>query len=62
MQEAIDRVMRTYGLIAKLNPEAECNLRQAVASYLATSAETDTNKLAVEGLKFARKRAAQDDH
>lgn len=62
MQEAIDRVMRTYGLIANLSPEAERDLRQAVTSYLATSAETDTNKLAVEGLRFARETAAEFTH
>lgn len=59
MQEAIDRVMRTYGLIANLSPNAERELRQAVTSYLATSDETDTNKLAVEGLRFARETASQ---
>ena len=59
MQEAIDRVMRTYGLIANLSPDAERDLRQAVTTYLATSAETDTNKLAVEGLRFARETAAR---
>lgn len=62
MQEAIDRVMLTYGMIANLSPAAERDLRQAVTSYLATSAETDSNKLAVEGLKFARETAAQYAH
>lgn len=57
MQEAIDRVMVTYGMIARLSPEAERDLRQAVTSYLATSPETDSNKLAIEGLKFARETA-----
>jgi hypothetical protein len=59
MQEAIDRVMVTYGMIAELSPEAERNLRQAVTSYLATSPETDSDKLAIEGLKFARETAGQ---
>lgn len=62
MQEAIDRVMLTYGMIANLSPEAERDLRQAVTSYLATSAETDANKLAVQGLRFARETASQYSH
>ncbi|QUS39465.1 hypothetical protein RPMA_11935 [Tardiphaga alba] len=62
MQEAIDRVMLTYGMIANLSPEAERDLRRAVTSYLATSAETDANRLAVEGLRFARETAGQFAH
>jgi len=62
MKEAIDRVMVTYGMIARLSPQAESDLRDAVTAYLATSQETDTNKLAVEGLKFARESAGQFAH
>jgi hypothetical protein len=58
MQDAIDRVMNTYTMIANLNPEKERDLRQAVTAHLSKFPETDANVLAVEGLRFARETAA----
>lgn len=54
MQEAVDQVMTTYTMIANLTAEQERDLRRAVTAHLSSRTETDTNALAVEGLRFAR--------
>jgi hypothetical protein len=45
MQDAIDRVMNTYTMIANLNPEKERDLRQAVTAHLSKFPETDAMSL-----------------
>jgi hypothetical protein len=53
MQAAVDRVMKTYGMMVNLTPEEAQLARERVAAYLA-GCNGDENKLAVEGIKFLR--------
>jgi len=54
MQAAIDRVMRTYGMIVNLTPAQETVVREKVASFLGEKSETDERKLAIDGLRYVR--------
>jgi hypothetical protein len=54
MQAAIDRVMRTYGMMTNLSPEAERLAREKVTIYLAEQPEASEQALAVEGLRYLR--------
>jgi hypothetical protein len=54
MQAAIDRVMKTYGMIVNLTTEQERAAREKVTSHLAEQPETDENALAIEGLRYLR--------
>jgi hypothetical protein len=54
MEAAIDRVMQTYGMIARLTPDEERVAREKVSSYLAEKPEADEHALAVEGLRYLR--------
>jgi hypothetical protein len=54
MQAAIDRVMRTYGLIVNLTPAQEMLVREKVARFLGEKSETDERKLAIDGLRYVR--------
>jgi hypothetical protein len=54
MEAAIDRVMQTYGMIAKLSADEERVAREKVTSYLAEKPEADEHTLAVEGLRYLR--------
>ena len=54
MQAAIDRVMRTYGLIVNLTPAQEMLVREKVARFLGEKSETDEQKLAIDGLRYVR--------
>jgi hypothetical protein len=55
MQAAIDRVMRTYGLIVNLTPAQEMLVREKVARFLGEKSETDEHKLAIDGLRYVRR-------
>jgi hypothetical protein len=55
MQAAIDRVMRTYGLIVNLTPAQEMLVREKVARFLGEKSETDERKLAIDGLRYVRR-------
>jgi len=54
MQAAVDRVMKTYGMIVNLTADEERVARQKVTSYLAEKPESDENSLAIEGLRYLR--------
>jgi hypothetical protein len=51
---AIDRVMRTYGMIVNLTADEERAAREKVTSHLAGKSAADENALAVEGLRYLR--------
>jgi hypothetical protein len=51
---AIDRVMRTYGMIVNLTADEERAVREKVTSHLAGKSAADENALAVEGLRYLR--------
>ena len=51
---AIDRVMRTYGMIVNLTADDERAAREKVTSHLAEKSDADENALAVEGLRYLR--------
>lgn len=53
MQEVIDRVMRTYGLMVDLTPEEERIARSRLADFL-RDRNDHPNRLSVEGVKFLR--------
>ncbi len=54
MQAAIDRVMRTYGMLVNLTVEQEQTARVKLSSFLAGAKTDDENKLAVKGLRYLR--------
>ena len=54
MQAAIDRVMKTYGMIVNLTADEERAARRRVTRYLAGQLETDEKALAIEGLRYLR--------
>lgn len=54
MEAVVERVMSIYGMIKKLTPEQEAEIRAEVTQFLSSRQETDEQKLAVEGLRFAR--------
>jgi hypothetical protein len=51
---AIDRVMRTYGMIVNLTADEERAAREKVTSHLAEKPDADENSLAIEGLRYLR--------
>jgi len=54
MQAAIDRVMRTYGMIVNLTLKEELEARKKVSRFLTDAETDDENKLAVQGLRYLR--------
>lgn len=54
VQAAIDRVMKTYGMLVNLTPQQEQAAREKVSSFLANAHTADENKLAIEGLRYLR--------
>jgi hypothetical protein len=54
MQAAIDRVLKTYGMIVNLTADEERAAREKVTSYLAEKPEADEKALAIEGLRYLR--------
>jgi hypothetical protein len=53
MQEALDRVMQAYTMIANLTPEQAQATRERLATHLA-GMDADDKALAVEGLRYLR--------
>jgi hypothetical protein len=56
MQQAVERVMQTYGMLVSLTPVQEREAREKVSTYLKGKGN-DVHKLAVEGLKHLLGRA-----
>jgi hypothetical protein len=54
VQNAIDRIMQTYGLLVNITAAEEQVARQKVTSHLGGRSETDEHKLTVEGLRYLR--------
>jgi hypothetical protein len=54
MQAAVDRVMKTYGMIVNLTADEERATREKVTSYLSERPAADENALAIEGLRYLR--------
>jgi hypothetical protein len=54
MQAAIDRVMKTYGMLVNLTAQQEQAGREKVSSFLANVHTDDENRLAIEGLRYLR--------
>lgn len=54
MEAAIDRVMKTYGMMVNLSEVQEQKVRAKVAKFLKDTKESDEQKLTVEGLRFVR--------
>jgi hypothetical protein len=53
MQEAMDRVMQAYTMIANLTPEQAQATRERLGTHLA-GMDADEKALAVEGLRYLR--------
>ena len=54
MQAAVDRVMKTYGMIVNLTIDEERVARQKVTSFLVEKPKADEKALAIEGLRYLR--------
>jgi hypothetical protein len=54
MQAAVDRVMKTYGMIVNLSAAEEIATREKVIRYLAAKPAADEKALAIEGLRYLR--------
>jgi hypothetical protein len=54
MQAAVDRVMKTYGMIVHLTPAQAMVVREKLSSFLGEKSETDERKLAIDGLRYVR--------
>jgi hypothetical protein len=54
MLAAVDRVMKTYGMIVHLTADEERATREKVISYLAEKPAADENALAIAGLRYLR--------
>ena len=53
MQEAIDQIMRTYGLMFNISPSEEQSARERVTEFLKGKGD-NTRKLTLEGMKYLR--------
>jgi len=51
---AVDRVMKTYGMIVNLTADEERATREKVISYLAERLAADEKALTIEGLRYLR--------
>ena len=59
MNEVIDRVIHTFGMMRNLSEDALNEARENLSSYLETlssAGETDPQRLAVFGLAYLRNR------
>jgi hypothetical protein len=54
MEAAVERVMKTYGMIVNLTLAQEQAMREKVSNYLQDKPETDEQKLTIEGLRYVR--------
>jgi hypothetical protein len=53
MEEIVDQVMRTYGLMVNLTPSEEQAARERLMAFLKDKSD-DTRKPTLEGMKFLR--------
>jgi hypothetical protein len=53
MEEVVDQVMRTYGMMVNLSPEEKQSARERLTEFLKDKNDS-TRKLSVEGVKFLR--------
>jgi hypothetical protein len=53
MEEVIDHVMHTYGMMVNLTEADEQNARERVTAFLKSKSDNNS-KLTVEGVKFLR--------
>ena len=59
MNEVIDRVIHTFGMMRNLSEDALHEARESLGSYIEThssAGETDPQRLAVYGLAYLRNR------
>ena len=56
MEEIIDKVMRTFGMMNTLTDEQADNAKLALADFLSKNPQEDEHKATVEGLTFLRGR------
>jgi hypothetical protein len=61
MRSAIDRVMKTYGMMVNLTAEQERQARDKVVRFL-NGKGFDEHTLTVEGLKYLRVRPSRRRH
>ncbi len=54
MEAAVDRVMKTYGMMVNLSQIQERKVRDKVSKFLKDLKESDEQKLTVEGLRYVR--------
>jgi hypothetical protein len=54
MEAAVDRVMKTYGMMVNLTVDEERVAREKVTNYLAEKTEADERALAIDGLRYLR--------
>jgi hypothetical protein len=54
MEAAVDRVMKTYGMMVNLSQTQEQKVRDKVSKFLKDLKESDEQKLTVAGLRFVR--------
>jgi len=54
MQEVIDKVMQTYGLMKSLTPDELEDAREVLLDFLSKRPETDEHVAAVDSLAFLR--------
>jgi hypothetical protein len=60
MEAAIERVMKTYGMIVNLTLAQERAVREKVSRFLEVKSETDEQKLTIEGLRYVRGLSVAD--
>ena len=53
MEEVVDQVMRTYGMMVNLTPEEEQSARERLTEFLKDKSDS-SRQLSVEGVKFLR--------
>jgi hypothetical protein len=64
MEAAIDRIMKTYGLLVNRTTDASEEARAKVTEYVTTlfqAGETDTHRLTVCGLTYLRQLDGSTD-
>ncbi len=54
MEQAIDRVMRTYGMIVNLTPADALVVREKVSKFLGQKPQDDEQTLTIAGLRYVR--------
>ena len=54
MQAAVERVMKTYGMMVNLTVDEEKAAWEKVISHLAEKPDADEQALAIEGLRYLR--------